>query len=58
MMKYTAMIVKVDGWYAATVKELSGVNTQGRTLEEVRENLADAIEMIIESNNRHSLLKK
>lgn len=53
MFKYTAIITKVDGWYAATVKELSGVNTQGKTIEEVKENLVEAIQMIIESNSMH-----
>jgi predicted RNase H-like HicB family nuclease len=53
MKEYTAIIVKVDGWYAGTVKELSGVNSQGRTLDEVRENLKEAIQLIIESNTRH-----
>ncbi len=53
MKKFTAEIVKIDGWYAATVKELSGVNTQGRTLEEVRENLKEAIQLIVESNEHH-----
>jgi len=32
------------------VEELSGVNTQGRTLKEVRENLKEATRLIIESN--------
>jgi len=52
-MKFTAMIVKVDGWYAATVKELSGVHSQGKTIEEAKENLLDAIQLIIESNQLH-----
>ena len=52
-MKYTAMIVKVNNWYAATVKELSGVHTQGHTIEEVRENLVEAIQLIVESNQLH-----
>ena len=36
---FTAVIIKSDGWYSATVKELSGVNTPGSTLLEVKENL-------------------
>lgn len=57
MLKYTAIITKVDGWYAATVKELSGVNTQGKTVELVKENLVEAIQLIIESNIRHFRLR-
>lgn len=53
MREFTAEIVKVGEWYAATVKELSGVNTQGKTLEEVRENIKEAIELILESNEKH-----
>lgn len=53
MTKFTAEIVKVGEWYAATVKELSGVHTQGKTLEEVRENLQEAIQLILESNEKH-----
>ncbi len=50
---FTAVIVRSGDWFAGTVKELSGVHTQGRTVEEVRENLKEAIEMVIESNIRH-----
>jgi predicted RNase H-like HicB family nuclease len=53
MQHYTALIVKSDGWYAATVKELSGVHSQGKTIEEVKENLKEAIQMVIESNILH-----
>jgi predicted RNase H-like HicB family nuclease len=31
-----------DGWYVASVPELRGCHTQGRTLDEVMENLRDA----------------
>jgi predicted RNase H-like HicB family nuclease len=36
------------GW----VEEIPGVNTQGATLEEVRENLKDALALVLEMN-RH-----
>lgn len=39
-----------EGGYIGYVAELPGVNTQGETLEEVRENLAEAIELILNSN--------
>jgi len=53
MTQYTAIIIKSDDWYAGTVKELSGVNSQGRTIKEVKENLKEAIQMIVESNLKH-----
>ncbi|MCP4405892.1 MAG: type II toxin-antitoxin system HicB family antitoxin [bacterium] len=50
---YTAVIVKSGGWFAGTVKELSGVHTQGKTIAEVKDNLQEAIAMVVESNLRH-----
>jgi predicted RNase H-like HicB family nuclease len=38
-----------DGWIAY-VEELPGANTQGDTLEEARENLKDAVAMVLEAN--------
>ena len=53
-MKYfTAMIIKSGDWYAGTVKELPGAHSQGKTIDEVKENLKEAIPMVIESNIRH-----
>jgi predicted RNase H-like HicB family nuclease len=53
MTQYTAVIVKEGKWYAGTVKELSGVHSQGRTKEEVLENLKEAIQLILDANERH-----
>jgi predicted RNase H-like HicB family nuclease len=50
---YTAVIVKCGEWFAGTVKELTGVHTQGKTIAEVKENLKEAIALIIESNVKH-----
>ncbi|KAF5418621.1 MAG: type II toxin-antitoxin system HicB family antitoxin [Methanosarcinales archaeon] len=47
---FTAIFEKVDDWYIGYVEELPGANTQGRTLEETRENLREAIELILVSN--------
>ena len=38
------------GGYAAYVEELPGAITQGDTLEEARENLRDAIELLLDAN--------
>ena len=39
-----------EGGYIGYVAELPGANTQGETLEEVRENLSEAIQLILEAN--------
>ncbi|MCX6154613.1 MAG: type II toxin-antitoxin system HicB family antitoxin [Candidatus Kapabacteria bacterium] len=51
--QFTAQIVKSGDWYAGTIKELSGINSQGRTIAELKENLKEAIQLIIESNIKH-----
>ncbi len=47
---FTAVFQKVDDWYVGYVEELPGANTQGKTLEEARENLHEAIQLVIKSN--------
>ena len=49
-MKLTAAYKQVGDWWAAWVEEIPGVNTQGKTLEEARENLKDALQMVLEAN--------
>jgi len=39
-----------EGGYIGYVAELPGANTQGETLEEVRGNLPEAIQLILEAN--------
>ena len=39
-----------EGGYTAWVEELPGAITQGETIEEARENLKEAIQLILESN--------
>ena len=50
----TAAYKKVGDWWAAWVEEIPGVNTQGATLEEARENLKDALRMVLEANRELS----
>jgi len=47
---FTAVFEKVDDWYIGYVEELPGANTQGRTLDDARENLREAVELILKSN--------
>ncbi|MCM3873128.1 MAG: type II toxin-antitoxin system HicB family antitoxin [Pyrinomonadaceae bacterium] len=39
-----------EGGYSGYVAEIPGANTQGETLEEARENLSEAIQLILEAN--------
>lgn len=39
-----------DGWWIGYVEEIPGANTQGETLEEARENLKEALSMVLEAN--------
>lgn len=49
-MKFTAIFEKVPEGYVAFVEELPGANAQGKTLDEARENLQEAVEMVIDAN--------
>ncbi|HET6852472.1 MAG TPA: type II toxin-antitoxin system HicB family antitoxin [Pyrinomonadaceae bacterium] len=42
-----------EGGYVAYVAELPGANTQGETLDEARENLREAIQLILETNREN-----
>lgn len=49
-MEFTTVYVEAEGGYVAYVTELPGANSQGESLEEARENLSEAIELILEAN--------
>ena len=51
-MKLTAVYRKVPEGYIGFVEELPGANTQGKTLEEARVNIREAIEMTLEANKK------
>ena len=51
-MSLTAVFQKVPEGYIAFVEELPGANTQGETLEEARENLAEAVTFVLEANRQ------
>ena len=46
----TAVYRKVKEGYVAYVEEIPGVNTQGVDLKEAKENLADALRLVLEVN--------
>lgn len=49
-MKLTAVYRKVPEGYIAFVEELPGANTQGRTLDEARANLGEAVGLLLDAN--------
>ena len=52
MEKFTAIFEREGDWWVGFVEELPGANTQGRTLAEVRKNLAEAVELVLEANRQ------
>jgi predicted RNase H-like HicB family nuclease len=49
-VQFTGVFQQVDGGWIGFVEELPGANTQGSTLDETRENLKEAIRLVLESN--------
>ena len=49
-MEFTAVYMKAPEGFVAFVEELPGANTQGATLEEARENLREAVQLVLEAN--------
>ena len=49
-MKLTAVYIAVPEGYVGFVEELPGANTQGATLEEARENLKEAVQLVLDAN--------
>jgi len=49
-IRLTAVFRKVPEGYIGFVEELPGANTQGTTLEEARENLREAVQLVLDAN--------
>lgn len=49
-MQLTAVFMPVPEGFVAFVEELPGANTQGATMDEARENLAEAVQLVLEAN--------
>ena len=47
---FTAVFQKTDDWWIGYVEELPGANTQGSILDEVRDNLKEAVTLILQAN--------
>ncbi len=50
--RFTAVFEQVGEWWIGYVEELPGANAQGKTLEEMRENLKEAVQLIIKANRK------
>ena len=53
--EFTAIIEKDVDWYIAYCPEIPGANGQGKTKDEARENLAEAIALILEDRREDGL---
>lgn len=53
--EFTAVFERGDDWYIAYSPEIPGANGQGRTKEEARESLAQAIALILEDRREEGL---
>lgn len=51
-IKLTAVFQKVPEGYIGFVEELPGSNTQGGTLEEARNNLEEAVLLVLDANRQ------
>ncbi len=47
---FTAVFEQDGDWWIGYVEELPGANTQGRTLEEARSNLKEAVRLVLDAN--------
>ena len=53
--EFTAIIEREGDWYIAYSPEIPGANGQGRTKEEARQSLAEAIALILEDRREDGL---
>ncbi|BCB95335.1 hypothetical protein JZK55_02570 [Dissulfurispira thermophila] len=50
--KLTAIFQKSPYGYIGFIEELPGANTQGKTLEEARRNLIEAVQLVLDANRQ------
>ena len=53
--EFTAIIEKDEDWYIAYSPEIPGANGQGRTIEEAKQSLAEAINLILDDRRKDVL---
>jgi len=47
---HTIIKPEANGWFVGWVEEIPGAISQGRSLEECRQNLRDSLELIVETH--------
>lgn len=53
--EFTAIFEREDDWFVGFCPEIPGANGQGKTIDECRENLAQAIALILEDRREDAL---
>ena len=53
--EFTAIIEKDGDWYIAYCPEVPGANGQGKTIEECKASLAEAISLILEDRREDAM---
>ena len=53
--EFTAIIERDGDWYIAYCPEIPGANGQGRTKEEARSSLAEAIALVLEDRREDAM---
>ena len=48
-MQCTAVYQKHGAWYLGWIEEIPGINTQGETMKEAKENLKEALALVLRS---------
>jgi len=55
-MDYTAIIEKSDdGYFVGQLQEIPEVIAQGKTIDELNQNLLDALQLVIDYQREHTL---
>jgi predicted RNase H-like HicB family nuclease len=50
-MKFTALIEKGEnGWFVGQIEEIPAAISQGETIEQLRDNLLDALKLVLDTN--------
>jgi predicted RNase H-like HicB family nuclease len=55
LREFTAVIQQTEKWWIGWIEEVPGVNSQGKTKEELVENLQSALQEALEMNRQDAL---
>ena len=53
--EFTAIVERDENWYIAYCLEVPGANGQGKTIEECKRNLSEAVALILEDRREDML---